>query len=226
MKAPETPAGRREMPDNPRWKRRPAGSTWGDWGPDDQLVRLNLLTPDKGLKAVAEVKEGRPFCLSMPLDYPGGTVVNPRRNPPELRPTERNGMPNMGYPLVRDDRRLVDVICDDQVLLTLQYSTQWDSLAHVGQLFDANGDGVPEPVYYNGYRPGDHVKGLNNPKDAGAIENVPAKSTSYAHALGVENMAVKCMQGRGVMIDLHAHVGRAHALIGDGQVMARSHQRQ
>ena len=34
-----------------RWKRRPPGSTWGDWGPDDQLGRLNLLTPDKVLKA-------------------------------------------------------------------------------------------------------------------------------------------------------------------------------
>ena len=27
-----------------RWKRRPEGSTWGDWGDDDQLGRLNLLT--------------------------------------------------------------------------------------------------------------------------------------------------------------------------------------
>jgi hypothetical protein len=43
------------MPDNPRWKRRPAGSTWGDWGPDDQLGRLNLLTPAKVLTGVAEV---------------------------------------------------------------------------------------------------------------------------------------------------------------------------
>jgi len=80
------------------------------------------LTSDKVLKAVAEVQEGRIFCLSMPLDYPGGTAVNPRRNPPKLTPTERNGMPNMVYPLGRDDPRLVDVICDDQVLLTLQYS--------------------------------------------------------------------------------------------------------
>ena len=40
------------MPENPRWKRRPVGSTWGDWGPDDQLGRLNLLTPDKVLKAI------------------------------------------------------------------------------------------------------------------------------------------------------------------------------
>src|SRR5207248_10083915 len=83
------------MPDNPRWKRRPAGSTWGDWGLDDQLGRLNLLTPDKVLKAVAEVTEGRTFCLSMPLDYPGGTIVNPRRHPPKLTPTERKGMPNI-----------------------------------------------------------------------------------------------------------------------------------
>jgi len=38
------------MAENPRWKRRPPGSNWGDWGPDDQLGRLNLLTPDKVLK--------------------------------------------------------------------------------------------------------------------------------------------------------------------------------
>ena len=81
------------MPNNPRWKRRPAGSTWGDWGPDDQLGRLNLLTPDKVLKGVAEVREGKTFCLSLPLDYPGKTVVNPRRNPPVLMPTERRQSP-------------------------------------------------------------------------------------------------------------------------------------
>src|SRR5437763_3494975 len=120
------------MPDNPRWKRRPPGSTWGDWGPDDQLGRLNLLTADKVLKGVAEVKEGRTFCLSLPLDYPGGTVVNPRRHPPRLIANKRNGMPYIAYPLAREDPKLVDVVCDDIVEMTLQYSTQWDSLAHVG----------------------------------------------------------------------------------------------
>ena len=84
----------------------------------------------------------------------------------------------------------------------------------MGQLFDANGDGVPEPVYYNGYRPGEHIVGPTDSSDAGATGEVPAKSTSYAAALGVENMAVKCVQGRGVMIDLHAHVGRAPTAIG------------
>ena len=28
-----------------RWKRRPEGSNWGDFGADDQLGRINLLTP-------------------------------------------------------------------------------------------------------------------------------------------------------------------------------------
>ena len=139
------------MPDNPRWKRRPVGSTWGDWGPDDQLGRLNLLTPDKVLKAVAEVKEGKTFCLSLPLDYPGGTVVNPRRHPPKLSANKRNGMPYIAYPLNREDPQYLDVICDDVVEMTLQYSTQWDSLAHVGQLFDVDGEGKPEMVFYNGY---------------------------------------------------------------------------
>ena len=127
------------MPANPRWKRRPPGSTWGDWGPDDQLGRLNLLTPDKVKQAVAEVHEGLTFCLSLPLDYPGGTVVNPRRHPPRLFANKRNGMPYMAYPLNREDPQLIDVVCDDVVEMTLQYSTQWDSLAHVGQMFDADG---------------------------------------------------------------------------------------
>ena len=58
-----------------------------------------------------------------------------------------------------------DVVCDDLVLLTLQYSTQWDSFAHVGSLFDADGDGKPEPVFYNGFRAGeDIVPAKENPK--------------------------------------------------------------
>jgi len=42
------------MTSNPRWKQRPPGSTWGDFGADDQLGRLNLLTPAKVLQGIAE----------------------------------------------------------------------------------------------------------------------------------------------------------------------------
>ena len=64
-----------------RWKNRPEGSNWGDFGPDDQIGRLNWLGPEQVLKGVAEVREGRTFCLSMPLDYPGGNLLNPARHP-------------------------------------------------------------------------------------------------------------------------------------------------
>ena len=91
------------MADNQRWTRRPPGSTWGDWGPDDERGRLNLLTPEKVLQGVAEVKIGKTFCLSLPLDYPGGAILSPRRHPPVLKPTMRGDKPNMNYPLRCDD---------------------------------------------------------------------------------------------------------------------------
>ena len=94
------------MTENKRWKRRPAGSTWGDFGDDDQLGRLNLITPEKVLQGIAEVREGMSFCLSLPLDYPGGNKLNPRRHPPELRPTLRGGRPNFNYPVSRDDAEI------------------------------------------------------------------------------------------------------------------------
>ena len=192
----------------PRWIRRPEGSTWGDFGPDDQLGRLNLLTPEKVREAVAEIHEGRSFCLSLPLDFPGETKLNPRRSPPRLSPTTLGGEPFMNLSLGRFDARNTDVICDDQVTLALQYSTQWDSFAHIGSLFDADGDGRPEIVYYNGYRGHEHVKG---PKDANTGDGA---GESCAAALGIEHFAVKAIQGRGVLVDLHAHFGNERHLVG------------
>ena len=58
-----------------RWKNRPDGSNWGEFGPDDQKGRLNLLTPERVVRAVREVKTGERFCLSLPLDYPGGRLL-------------------------------------------------------------------------------------------------------------------------------------------------------
>src|SRR5205809_6202040 len=101
------------MTTSPRWKRRPEGSTWGDFGPDDELGRLNLLTPEKVRQGVAEVREGRAFGLSLPLDFPGGSVLNTRRRPPQLRPTDLRGEPFMNMPLSRFDERNTDIVCDD-----------------------------------------------------------------------------------------------------------------
>ena len=204
---------------NPRWKQRPPGSNWGDFGPDDQRGRMNLLTREKVLQGIAEVRTGETFCLSLPLDYPGKSLLNPNRHPPVLRPTLRGGTAvNFNFPLGKIRPGATDVVCDDLAILHLQYSTQWDSFAHVGSHFDADGDGVAEAVFYNGFRAGLHVVGPEDPADAGAVSVRPV-STSSARALGIENLARGCVQGRAVMVDLRHHLGDARTLIGYDQLM-------
>lgn len=177
-----------------RWKQRPEGSNWGDFEEDDQIGRLNLITKEKVLQGIAEVVEGKTFCLSLPLDYPGGNVLSPVRFPPKLRPVIRNDAPYFNYIWKDFDKRLTDIAADDVVLLHTQYSTQWDSLAHRGSLFDVNGDGKPEPVYYNGFKAGEDV-------------TMDEHQETSASALGIENMAVHGVQGRGVMVDLFSEYG-------------------
>jgi len=209
------------MTTHPKWKQRPPGSTWGDFGANDQCGRMNLLTPQKVKLGMAEVKEGICFNLSLPLDLPGGNVLNPRRFPPVLRPTLRNGKPNLNYQLISDDPMCTDVISDDLIVMHLQYSTQWDSFAHVGSMFDVDATGVPQAVYYNGFKAGVDVVGPSDGKGAGIFDflKIPRESTSQAKALGIENMSERCVQGRAVMIDLHAHVGRERVNVGYDQLM-------
>jgi kynurenine formamidase len=193
-----------------RWTQRPDGSTWGDWGEDDELGRINLLTPEKVLQGVREVAAGISFSLSLPLDHPGGTALNQRRYPPVLSPTEDLAgnpdtffnvhMSSMGPPEAVS--RYVAVWADDKVTLWLQYSTQWDALAHVGAEFDVDGDGVDEPVFYNGFRSGVDIVGPT-PHAAGDS----GEHLSFARHLGLEHMAAHGVQGRGVLVDLAHHLG-------------------
>jgi kynurenine formamidase len=71
----------------------------------------------------------------------------------------------------------------------------------MGAEFDADGDGVAETVFYNGWRGGEHVL-------------LSADHAAEARRLGIEKMAEACVQGRAVLIDLHALVGDAKADIG------------
>ena len=105
-------------------------------------------------------------------------------------------MPDFGDP------KYVDVWADDVVTLSLQYSTQWDSLAHVGAEFDADGDGVEEAVYYNGYRAGTDLVGPS--ADA---RGDGSGHRGFARHLGLEHMAFHGVQGRGVLVDLAHHLG-------------------
>jgi hypothetical protein len=112
-------------PHNKRWTRRPEGSNWGDFGPDDELGRMGTITPQMRLAAIAEVKEGKAFALSLPLDLPGGEPPDAGRFGPKLWPTKLFGQEVYNLPLTAKD-----ICSDDGVTMCLQYSTQWDSLAH------------------------------------------------------------------------------------------------
>jgi kynurenine formamidase len=166
--------------------KRPPGSNWGDYGDTDRRGRLNELTPKRVRRAAEEIRTGMRFCLSLPLDLPGGNVLHPSRHPPEHRFVERtNGIPAHDFPLSLQREGATGVVNDDMVVLYTQYSTQWDAFSHIGSHFDANGDGEPEICYYNGTYPGPDV----------------------------EEMAAACIVGRGVMVDLHRAYGTAKTYV-------------
>jgi hypothetical protein len=170
-----------------RWKHRPEGSNWGDFGEDDQKGRINLITPEIRLKAAAEIRSGLSFCLSLPLDYPGGNELIKARQQPRLFTVRREGgQVNYNFPwrTLTCQHDHLDVTCDDAVTLYTQYSTQWDALCHYGQFFDADGDGEAEKVYYNGFRAEEHI-----------ISPEEGSDEPRAKALGIQNLAETCAQG-------------------------------
>ena len=74
-----------------RWKQRPDGSTWGDWGDDDELGRINLLTPEKVLAGRARGR-GRHQLLPEPAArLPGRHRAEPAAAPAGARADRGHG---------------------------------------------------------------------------------------------------------------------------------------
>jgi kynurenine formamidase len=100
-----------------------AVNNWATWGPDDELGTVNYITPEKVVAACRLVKDGRIMQLGVPLDRKDG--------PQATAPRRYN-------PIHFMDELPVDYVlpggvgvADDVLVLPLQTSTQWDSLAHV-----------------------------------------------------------------------------------------------
>ena len=157
--------------------------------------------PEKVLQGIAKVREGRTFCLSLPLDYPGGNVLHSARHPPKRRATTSpDGVKRYLLRLSGEDADLTDVVCDDQVTLHTQYSTQWDLLAHIGSSSTRTAMAWP--------------RGCSTTGGAAASTSLWPRTTPPSERLGIETMAERCVQGRAVLIDLHALAGDAKADIG------------
>lgn len=73
-----------------------------------------------------------------------------------------------------------------------------------GAMFDADDDGVPEPLFYNGFRAGEDV-------------GVDETGAPQARRLGIDTLAETGLQGRGVLINLFDGVGRERVAIGYDQ---------
>ena len=90
---------------------------------------MSLVTPARRRAAIAEACEGIALGLGLPLDYRRGAMF-PGRKPPVLEATTASDVKLMYDWTIPGST--VDIVNDDRVVLTLQYSTQWDGLSHVG----------------------------------------------------------------------------------------------
>ncbi len=86
---------------------------WQEFGPDDTLGSINLLTPERVTAGAALVRTGEMISLDLPLNLPDPPMFGRKRYRHEIFALSRNEM---------DDR--LDGFHP-------QASTQWDALSHV-----------------------------------------------------------------------------------------------
>jgi len=102
----------------------PKISNWGRWGKDDEKGTANFITPEVIVAAAKLVRKGKVMCCCIPIDANGPvfpTRTSARRFMSVLNvPIKEIGMPGQA------------IVNDDYIIMYLQGSTQWDSLAHVG----------------------------------------------------------------------------------------------
>lgn len=174
---------RKKLPsyqDLPVLEGAPPGSSWGVWGPDDQLGTLNLLDDERTAAAARLVTRGSVFPLGLPLHEPDPHLVwrTPVRHRILHVGHEARGMEPGG----KDDPESGFFDRDDYLDgLWLQGSTQWDGLTHIRHPEHGNYNGVPDHEIHGG--PGTK--------------------------LGVDQWAERAIVGRGVLLDVRRQLERA-----------------
>src|SRR4051794_26322634 len=105
----------------------PPGSSWGIWGEDDKFGCLNLLTPERVVKAASLIRTGRVFALNAPAELPDPPLFGRARFTHEV--TGRPGGAS-----------------HDDVLHSwnTQSSSQWDGFRHVRHPLHGHYGGVAD----------------------------------------------------------------------------------
>ena len=129
---PDTRDGLEVLPtykELPRHEELDMGHSWGLFGNGDEIGTVGLLTDERVVAAAAEIREGRRFNLSLPLNLP---------DPPFGR--NRVTYSHTIYDL---DRNTQDDRLDG---FYLQGSSQWDALRHIRarEFGHYNGFGIEE----------------------------------------------------------------------------------
>ena len=184
-----------------RWKQRPPGSNWGEFGPDDQRGRIELRDARKGAAGRRGGEGGHQLLpVAAARLSRRQQSLNPRRNPPRLAADRAQRQAELllirSAAMTRPDRRG----------LRRPGAADAAVLDAVGQLrphrqpFDADGDGRRRDRVLQRLPRRPDIVGpakAGTRKASGAVGGHPAR-----RRVGIENMAEHGVQGRGVMIDL------------------------
>ncbi|KAJ5204404.1 uncharacterized protein N7498_005283 [Penicillium cinerascens] len=114
----------------PRLPNSPEGAAWV-WGKDDQLGRLNLLTPERVKASAKEIQTGEMVRLDLPLNVP----EKPAFDRETFQHTIKTLTPGVAY--------------DDTYSMNTQSGTQWDGFRHIGH--------IPTKLFYNGAQSTDFI---------------------------------------------------------------------
>jgi kynurenine formamidase len=153
---------------------RPSGaSNWGRWGPDDRRGTANLTGETEVLRAAQLVRRGAVFSLTLPIDATAPRW--PDRQPHKHYFSMTGSDQIVGSPLNENFEGFI--WNDDAIDMSLQGSTQWDGLGHVGV----------QDALYNGFWSG----------------NITALGGDSV--LGIGHMR-ESFVGRGILLDLARHM--------------------
>lgn len=126
-------------------------SRWGQWGPNDQLGAMNLVTSEHILGAAREVQGGKVISLTLPYDQagpqPGGLRQNPTLVTTATGTDHTSGKQLELLSLLGVPTTSKFGFSDDTVIMPTQCGTQWDALSHI--FYDGK--------MWNGYSANEHT---------------------------------------------------------------------